>query len=87
MTKELLAKANTLNKRIMLVKELIDSAKDMPITIQSGMGQVVQFDIYDDVTTIDEVKNLDNELHKRLIELLEAYAQQLDKQFTMLGED
>lgn len=87
MTKELLAKANALNKRIMLVKELIDSAKDMPITIQSGMGQVVQFDIYDDVTTIDEVKNLDNELHKRLIELLEAYAQQLDKQFTMLGED
>lgn len=86
MTKELLAKANALNKRIMLVKELIDSAKDMPITIQSGMGQVVQFDIYDDVTTIDEVKNLDNELHKRLIELLEAYAQQLDKQFTMLGE-
>lgn len=87
MTKELLNKANALNKRIMLVKELIDSAKDMPITIQSGMGQVVQFDIYDDVTTIDEVKNLDNELHKRLIELLEAYAQQLDKQFTMLGED
>ena len=71
----------------MLVKELIDSAKDMPITIQSGMGQVVQFDVYDDVTTIDEVKNLDNELHKRLIELLEAYAQQLDKQFIMLGED
>lgn len=87
MTKELLNKANALNKRIMLVKELIDSAKDMPITIQSGMGQVVQFDVYDDVTTIDEVKNLDNELHKRLIELLEAYAQQLDKQFTMLGED
>lgn len=87
MTTELLNKANALNKRIMLVKELIDSAKDMPITIQSGMGQVVQFDIYDDVTTIDEVKNLDNELHKRLIELLEAYAQQLDKQFTMLGED
>lgn len=87
MTKELLNKANALNKRIMLVKELIDSAKDMPITIQSGMGQVVQFDVYDDVTTIDEVKNLDNELHKRLIELLEAYAQQLDKQFTMLGEE
>lgn len=87
MTKELLNKANALNKRIMLVKELIDSAKDMPITIQSGMGQVVQFDVYDDVTTIDEVKNLDNELHKRLIELLEAYAQQLDKQFIMLGED
>lgn len=87
MTKELLNKANALNKRIMLVKELIDSAKDMPITIQSGMGQVVQFDVYDDVTTIDEVKNLDNELHKRLIELLEAYAQQLDKQFIMLGEN
>lgn len=87
MTKELLNKANALNKRIMLIKELIDSAKDMPITIQSGMGQVVQFDVYDDVTTIDEVKNLDNELHKRLIELLEAYAQQLDKQFIMLGED
>lgn len=87
MTKELLNKANALNKRIMLVKDLIDSAKDMPITIQSGMGQVVQFDVYDDVTTIDEVKNLDNELHKRLIELLEAYAQQLDKQFIMLGED
>ena len=87
MTKELLDKANALNRRIMLVNELIDSAKDMPITIQSGMGQVVQFDVYDDVTTIDEVKNLDNELHKRLIELLEAYAQQLDKQFIMLGED
>ena len=87
MTKELLDKANALNRRIMLVKELIDSAKDMPITIQSGMGQIAQFDVYEDVSILDDIKKLDNELHMRIVELLQAYAKQLDKQFTRLGED
>lgn len=87
MTKELLDKANALNKRIMLVNELIESAKEMPITIQSGMGQIAQFDVYEDVSILDDIKKLDNELHMRIVELLQAYAKQLDKQFTMLGED
>ena len=87
MTKELLDKANALNRRIMLVDELIESAKEMPITIQSGMGQIAQFDVYEDVSILDDIKKLDNELHMRIVELLQAYAKQLDKQFTMLGED
>lgn len=87
MTKELLDKANALNRRIMLVNELIESAKEMPITIQSGMGQIAQFDVYEDVSILDDIKKLDNELHMRIVELLQAYAKQLDKQFTMLGED
>lgn len=80
-------KANALNRRIMLVNELIESAKEMPITIQSGMGQIAQFDVYEDVSILDDIKKLDNELHMRIVELLQAYAKQLDKQFTMLGED
>ena len=87
MTKELLDKANALNRRIMLVDELIESAKEMPITVQSGMGQIAQFDVYEDVSILDDIKKLDNELHMRIVELLQAYAKQLDKQFTMLGED
>ena len=87
MTKELLDKANALNRRVMLVNELIESAKEMPITIQSGMGQIAQFDVYEDVSILDDIKKLDNELHMRIVELLQAYAKQLDKQFTMLGED
>lgn len=86
MTKELLAKANALNKRIALVNELIDSAKDMPIMIQSGMGKVVQFD-FDTDNVQNEVQGLDNELHDRIIDILNNYVFELTRQFDGLGED
>lgn len=88
MTQDLLDRANALNQRILLLNELIESAKDKPITMQSGMGKLAQFDVFDneELAQLSNVQKLDNELHARIIELLTSYRNRLNDFFDGLGE-
>ena len=81
----LLDEANALYSRIRNVKQLqkqIDNK--LPIVIQCGMGQTVQFDIVAD--TNNTLQQLDNGIYDKLQELLSGYANVLQKQFDALGE-
>ena len=74
MTKELLKEANALNSRITIARQLQEQIKNsLPIVIQCGMGQTVQFDI---------VRDKDNKLQQ----LIDGYVSALQKQFDALGE-
>ena len=81
----LLDEANALYSRIRNVKQLqkqIDNK--LPIVIQCGMWQTVQFDIVSD--TNNTLQQLDNGIYDKLQELLSGYANVLQKQFDALGE-
>lgn len=85
MNVNLLDEANALYSRIRNVKQLqkqIDNK--LPIVIQCGMGQPVQFDIVSD--TNNTLQQLDNGIYDKLQELLSGYTNVLQKQFDALGE-
>lgn len=85
MTKELLKEANALNSRITIARQLQDQIKNsLPIVIQCGMGQTVQFDIVRDKD--NKLQQLDNGIYDALQQLLDGYVAALQKQFDILGE-
>ena len=85
MTKELLKEANALNSRITIARQLQEQIKNsLPIVIQCGMGQTVQFGIVRDKD--NKLQQLDNGIYDTLQQLIDGYVSALQKQFDALGE-
>ena len=79
--------ANALYTRMLSVQRLRKQSQKLPITIQSGMGQTLEFSVLADEATTDAIKQLDDEVHSKINSLLDSYFDELQKAFDRLGEN
>lgn len=82
MTKELLAKANNINNRLMYVECILEDIKvnNSPITIQTGMAHNFQLDSKSPNT-------LDISTYGFITDILINYYNELKKEFELLTEE
>lgn len=87
MTKELLAKANFIQKRIDEVDKLLYSIGEErnPLGLQAGLQSPVEFFL--NVDSNNPLAELDSEYYKQFIMFLQAYKNHAEKEFANLGED
>lgn len=86
MTKELLAKANILNNKIMYLDSLIEDVEvnDSPITIQTGMVHNFQID---NPRHNDRLDPLEERTFDLILEVVKNYRTELKTRFELLTEE
>lgn len=86
MTKELLAKANILNNKLMYLDSLIEDVEqnNSPITIQTGMVHNLQID---NPNHNDRLDPLEERTFDLILEVVKNYRKELQNQFDLLTEE
>ena len=91
MTKEMLARANTINNKLGMVTAFLDqldltdpsgidtTERYSPITLSCGMAQVLTLDVVNNNDPNNDVQRLDDHLRTMIVSLVKNYKQQLEK--------